>query len=162
MSINRAILLGNVGRDPEIRTTNSGDRVASFSIATSESWKDKQTGERKETTDWHNIVCFNQNLIPIIEQYVKKGSKVSIEGAIKTYKYQDRDGSDRWKTEIVIGRFDGRLGLEGSPKGIERDEHGYGQTRTRDTAKHDDPRQSMGQPAPRQPLSQQIDDDIPF
>ena len=111
MSLNRAILVGNVGKDPEIRHTQSGDRIASFSLATSESWKDKTTGERKESTDWHNVVVFNQNLIPVIEQYVKKGSKVSIEGKIKTRKYQDRDGADRWATEIVIGRFDGGLAL---------------------------------------------------
>lgn len=163
MSMNRAILLGNVGRDPEIRTTNSGDRIASFSLATSETWKDKTTGERKETTDWHNIVCFNQNLIPIIEQYVKKGSKVLIEGAIKTRKWQDRDGSDRYTTEIVIGRFDGRLGLEGSPRGIERDEHGYGTTRDRQPRdQQDDPRQSMGASPARGRLADQLDDDIPF
>ncbi|WP_293857338.1 single-stranded DNA-binding protein [uncultured Alsobacter sp.] len=133
MSINRAILLGNVGKDPEIRTMNNGDKVATFSLATSEYWKDKATGERKETTDWHTIVVFNQNIIPVIEQYVEKGGRVSVEGAIKTRKYQDRDGHDRWTTEIVVGRFDGKVTLEGKPSGgSQRDEHGYGNTSTRD------------------------------
>jgi single-strand DNA-binding protein len=117
MSINRAILLGNVGKDPEIRLNNSGDRIATFNIATSETWKDKSTGERKEATEWHNIVVFNQNIIPVVESYVKKGTRVSVEGMIKTRKWQDRDGKERWSTEIVIGRFDGRLGLEGQPSG---------------------------------------------
>ncbi len=115
MSINRAILLGNVGKDPDIRSNNSGDCIATFSIATSETWKDKSTGERKEATEWHNIVVFNQNIIPVVESYVKKGTRVSVEGMIKTRKWQDRDGKDRWSTEIVIGRFDGRLSLEGRP-----------------------------------------------
>ena len=115
MSINRAILLGHVGKDPEIRTAQGSDRVATFSLATSESWKDKQTGERKEAPEWHTIVVFNQSLIPTIEQYVKKRSRVAIEGSIKTRKWTDRDGKDRWSTEIVIGRYDGRLSLEGQP-----------------------------------------------
>jgi len=117
MSINRAILLGNVGKDPEIRSNNSGDPIATFIIATSETWKDKATGERKEATEWHNIVVFNQAIIPVIEGYVKKGTRVSVEGMIKTRKWQDRDGKARWSTEIVIGRFDGRLSLEGQPGG---------------------------------------------
>lgn len=157
MSINRAILLGNVGKDPEIRSNNSGDRIATFSIATSETWKDKSTGERKEATEWHNIVVFNQNIIPVVESYVKKGTRVSVEGMIKTRKWQDRDGKDRWSTEIVIGRFDGRLSLEGQPSGnggAKRDEHGYGTQRTKD-----DPRRQAQAPADR---PSDLDDDIPF
>ena len=137
MSANRAILLGNVGKDPEIRSAQSGDRIASFSLATSESWKDKATGEKKEATEWHNIVVFNQNLIPVIEQYVKKGGRVYIEGQIKTRKWQHKDGGDRWSTEIVIGRFDGKLSLEGSPnaKPQAADEHSYGTPSTREAPK---------------------------
>lgn len=152
MSINRAILLGNVGRDPEIRTTNGGDKVATFSLATSDSWKDKATGERKETTHWHNIVVWNQALVGIVEQYVTKGSKVGIEGAIQTRKWQHSDGSDRWSTEIVIGRFDGRLTLEGKPQG-HRSEHGYGETRTRAPA---------GERSQSRAAAGGLDDDIPF
>ena len=168
MSLNRAILVGNVGRDPEVRSTQSGDRVASFSVATSESWKDKTTGERKEQTDWHNIVVFNQNLIPVIEQYVKKGSKVSIEGKIKTRKYQHSDGSDRYSTEIVIGRFDGALGLEGSPAGARQSEDGYGETRSRSNGPSSSSNSGSGYGRPSgnnggaRPLNEQIDDDIPF
>lgn len=157
MSINRAILLGNVGRDPEVRTTTNGDKVASFSLATSESWKDKATGERKETTDWHQVVVFNQNLVGIVEQYVTKGSRVSIEGAIKTRKYTAKDGGERYVTEIVVGRFDGRIGLEGKPTGgPQREEHGYGSTRTRESsAGHQAAAAgSAGRDA--------LDDDIPF
>ena len=155
MSINRAILLGNVGGDPDVRTTQGGDRVATFSLATTESWKDKATGERKDATEWHRIVVFNQQLVGIVEQYVKKGGRVSVEGAIKTRAYTDRDGNERKATEIVIGRFDGRLGLEGSPnKGPERGEHGYGATTTRETT----PSQSSISSSTRDVL----DDDIPF
>lgn len=154
MSINRAILLGNVGRDPEIRTMGNGDKVATFSIATSERWKDKTSGVQKEATEWHTIVVYNQNLIPVVEQYVKKGTRVGIEGMIKTRKWQAQDGSDRWSTEIVIGRFDGRLSLEGQPQGAKRtDEHGYGTTITKE------PPASAGA---RPPLGKELDDDIPF
>jgi len=157
MSINRAILLGHVGRDPEVRSTTGGDKVASFSLATSESWKDKATGERKETTDWHQVVVFNQNLVGIVEQYVTKGSRVSVEGAIKTRKYTAKDGGERYVTEIVVGRFDGRIGLEGKPSaGPQREEHGYGSTRTRDNA-------GAQQAAPASSAGRgDLDDDIPF
>jgi single-strand DNA-binding protein len=149
---NRAILLGNVGKDPETRHAAGGDKIVTFSLATSESWKDMATGERKETTEWHTIVIFNQALAGIAEQYVKKGTKLYIEAKIKTRKWQDRDGKDRWSTEIVIDRFDGKLELVGQPQGAKRDEHGYGTTRSRD----DDPPASA--PASRR----ELDDDIPF
>lgn len=157
MSINRAILLGHVGADPEIRSTTSGDKVASFRIATSETWKDKNTGDRKESTEWHSITVFNQNIVQVVEQYVRKGARVSVEGAIKTRKWQDQAGNDRWTTEIVIGRFDGRLGLEGQPQGAKRDEHGYGETRVKDAGGA----QFGSRPADMS--SRSIDDDeIPF
>lgn len=152
-SINIAILLGNVGNEPEIKSIPNGDQVASFSLATSEPWKDKNTGERKETTEWHKIVCFNQNLIPIIRDYVHKGSKIAVDGALKTRKWQDRDGVDRWTTEIVIGRFDGKLKLVSQPPGAKRSEDDYGQTRTKE------PRQQAGATADR---GAPLNDDIPF
>lgn len=158
MSINRAILLGHVGGDPDIRSTNAGDQVASFSLATSESWKDKATGERKESTEWHRVVIFNQAICGVVRDHVKKGHRVAVEGQIKSRKYRDRDGVERSITEIVIGRFDGRLSLEGQPSGGRRDEHDYGQTRTREPARNaDDPRDR----APSTPR-EAIDDDIPF
>lgn len=157
MSINSAILLGNVGKDPDIRTAPSGDRIATFSLATSETWKDKATGERKEATEWHTIVVFNQNIVGVVEKFVKKGSRVSVQGAIKTRKWQHKDGGDRWSTEIVVGRFDGKITLEGAPSGAapQREEHGYGTTRTKD-----DPRTMIGASDP--PPRADIDDDIPF
>jgi single-strand DNA-binding protein len=159
MSINRAILLGNVGKDPEIRTTPNGDRIATFSLATSETWKDKATGERKEATEWHTIVVFNQALIGLIESYVKKGGRVHVEGSIKTRKWQDREGRDRWSTEIVIGRFDGRMTLEGQPQGATRtDERDYGSQSTRPAANAYAAARD-GAPAPTTRLP---DDDIPF
>lgn len=156
MSINSVTLLGNVGGDPEVRAMNNGDKVASFSLATSNVWKEKETGEKKETTHWHRIVVFNQTLVGIIEQYVKKGSKVGVVNAeVQSRKYVDKDGSDRYVTEIVVGRFKGEITLEGAPKGVERDEHGYGQTRTRENSQEPEP-QSGGR------LSDQIDDHVPF
>lgn len=115
-SLNRATLIGNVGKDTEIRTTQSGQKVATFSIATTETWKDKQTGEKKESTDWHTVVCFNDGLVGVIERFVKKGSKVMVEGAIKTRKWQDQQGQDRYTTEIVL-KFDAKLILLGGRDG---------------------------------------------
>jgi len=110
-SVNKVILVGNLGRDPEVRRTASGDPVVSFSLATSESWRDKATGERKERTEWHNIVIFNENLGRIAEQYCKKGSKVFLEGQLQTREYTDRDGNPRRITEVVLQRFRGELTL---------------------------------------------------
>jgi single-strand DNA-binding protein len=113
-SVNKAIIIGNVGKDPEIRSMQSGDTVASFSIATSESWKDKTSGERKEKTEWHRVSCFNQGLNKVIEKYVKKGSKIYIEGQIETRKWTDKDGAEKYSTEIVLRPFRGELVLLGS------------------------------------------------
>lgn len=149
-SVNKAILVGNVGRDPEIRSGATGKRVASFSLATSETWRDKATGERKEVTQWHNVVIFNDNLVKIAEQYVKKGSKLYLEGKIATREYTDRDGNPRKTTEIVLADFGGTLTLLDSAGGRPApDPDAYGQARTRD-------------PAPRQSTREAIDDDIPF
>ena len=105
-SINKAIIVGNVGANPDIRVTQSGDKIASLSVATSESWKDKNTGDKREKTEWHRVVIFNQALIPVIEQYVKKGDKLYIEGMIQTRKWE-QDGVDRYTTEIVIKPYNG-------------------------------------------------------
>jgi len=153
MSINRVILLGNVGADPDIRHTQNGDTVATFSLATSESWKDKDTGERKERTEWHRIVVFNQATAKVVEQYVKKGSKVGVEGMIKTRKYTDKDGIERYTTEIVIGNWDGRLSLEGSPQ-ARAGEDDYGSTHTREPAGTSS--------TPKQSFTRDLDDEVPF
>jgi single-strand DNA-binding protein len=108
-SVNKVILVGNLGRDPEIRSTNDGTRVANMSVATSESWKDKATGERKERTEWHRVVVFNDRLVDIIEKYLKKGSKIYLEGALQTRKWTDKDGQERYTTEVVLQRFRGEL-----------------------------------------------------
>jgi single-strand DNA-binding protein len=108
-SVNKVILVGNLGRDPEIRRLNSGDPVCNLSVATSESWKDKQSGERKEKTDWHRVVIFNPNLCDVAEKYLKKGSKVYLEGQLQTRKWQDQSGQDKYSTEVVIQRFRGDL-----------------------------------------------------
>jgi len=162
MSINRVILLGNVGRDPEIRCTNSGDEIASFSLATSETWKDKATGEKKESTEWHNIVVFNQNLVKVIRDYVQKGSRVAVEGKMKTRKWQDQAGNDRYTTEVVLGRFDGSLSLEGKPQGSQRDEHGYGSTTTRQNSYQAPNDGASATPQTSGQRFNDIDDDIPF
>lgn len=114
-SVNKVILVGNVGRDPEIRHTQDGNAIANFSIATSESWKDKNSGEKNEKTEWHRVVCFNEGLTKVIESYVKKGSKVYIEGQLQTRKWQDKDGSDRYSTEVVLSAFRGVLVLLDGP-----------------------------------------------
>jgi single-strand DNA-binding protein len=139
-SVNKVILIGNLGADPEIRSLNSGDRVANLRIATSESWKDKQSGERKEKTEWHQVVVFNDNIVKVCEDYLRKGSKVYVEGAIQTRKWQDKDGAERYSTEIVVQKFRGELTMLGDAGGS-----GGGS--------------SSG--APRKPAAA-LDDDIPF
>lgn len=108
-SVNKVILLGNLGRDPEIRSMQSGKKMASFSIATSKRWKDRNTQEQKENTSWHNIVVFNEGLVDVIEKYIKKGSKIYVEGELSTRKYQDKDGNDKYTTEVVLQGYNSTL-----------------------------------------------------
>lgn len=108
-SVNKVILIGNLGADPDIKRTQDGRPIANLSIATSESWKDKNTGERREKTEWHRVVVFNEGLCRVIENYVKKGSKVYIEGQLQTRKWQDNEGKDRWSTEVVLQNYNGVL-----------------------------------------------------
>ncbi len=108
-SVNKVILVGNLGRDPEIRTTNDGTKVANLSLATSETWRDRNTGERRERTEWHRVVIFNDRLVDVVEKYVSKGSKLYIEGQLQTRKWTDRDGQERYTTEVVLQRFRGEL-----------------------------------------------------
>jgi len=119
-SVNKVILVGNLGKDPEVRRMTSGEPVVNLSVATSENWRDKASGERKERTEWHRVVIFNENLAKVAEQYLRKGSKVYLEGALQTRKWTDKDGQDKYSTEIVLNRFngtmvmlDGRAGGEG-------------------------------------------------
>ena len=167
-SVNKVILIGNLGRDPEVRRTGSGDPIVSFSIATTESWRDKASGERKDRTEWHNIVIFNEPLGRIAEQYCKKGTKVYIEGALQTREYTDRDGNARKSTEVVLQRFRGELALLDSRGGGGRDmddagggDGGFGRTSPM--------QRTGGGGADRRPatagggrMNDVIDDDIPF
>jgi len=108
-SVNKVILVGNLGRDPEIRSTQDGTRVANLSVATSESWRDKASGERKERTEWHRVAIFNEKLVEIAEKYLRKGSKIYVEGALQTRKWTDQGGQEKYTTEIVLQRFRGEL-----------------------------------------------------
>lgn len=112
-SVNKVILVGNLGRDPEVRAMQNGNKVCNLSLATSETWKDKASGERKERSEWHKVVIFNDRLVSIAEQYLRKGSKVYIEGALQTRKYQDKDGAEKYTTEVVLQQFRGEIVLLG-------------------------------------------------
>ena len=123
-SVNKVILIGNLGRDPEVRTTENGTKIVSLSVATSERWKDRSTGEQRERTEWHRVVIFNEHLADVAERYLRKGSKVYLEGALQTRKWVGHDGQDRYTTEVVLQRFRGELvmldsrgegGASGSP-----------------------------------------------
>lgn len=124
-AVNKVILVGNLGADPEIRRLNSGEPVANLRIATSESWKDRQSGERKDKTEWHSVVIFNENLAKVAEQYLKKGAKVYLEGQLQTRKWTDQQGNDKYTTEIVLQKFRGELQMldsrnEGQQSGQQR------------------------------------------
>jgi single-strand DNA-binding protein len=125
-SVNKVILLGNLGADPEIRTTQAGNAICNMRIATSESWTDKQTGEKREKTEWHTVVIFNEGLAKIAGQYLKKGLKVYIEGQLQTRKWQDQSGNDRYSTEVVLKAFGGQLVLLGDGKSNGGDAGGRG------------------------------------
>ncbi len=136
-SVNKVILVGNLGRDPEVRTFGNGGKVVNLRLATSETWRDKSSGERKEKTEWHSVAIFNENLAKIAEQYLKKGSKVYIEGQLETRKWQDQSGADRYSTEVVLRNYGGTLTLldgrgEGGSMGDDRsisDDRSYGDDR---------------------------------
>ena len=131
-SVNKVILVGNLGNDPEIRTFGNGGKVANFSLATSESWRDKQSGEKREKTEWHRVAVFGEGLVGVVERYVKKGSKLYIEGKLQTRKWQDRDGNDKYTTEIVLqgpGTTLTMLDSAGGGQGGGRSGGGYNQDR---------------------------------
>ncbi len=160
-SVNKVILIGNLGRDPEVRRLNSGDSVVNFSLATTESWRDKATGERKDRTEWHNIVIFNENLGRIAEQYCKKGSKVYLEGQLQTREYTDKDGNQRRTTEVVLQRFRGELTLLDS-RGSGResfDDRGAVEGSGGSSFGRSSPMESDKRPSR---AAEMIDDDIPF
>ena len=153
-SVNKVILLGNLGRDPEVRSFQNGGKVVNLRIATSETWRDKATGERKERTEWHSVAIFNENIGKIAEQYLRKGSKVYVEGQLETRKWQDQSGADRYSTEVVLRPYSGSLtlldGREGGGGGG-GDERGGGYPEDRG---YGDERGSGGR--------SDLDDEIPF
>jgi single-strand DNA-binding protein len=168
-SVNKVILVGNLGKDPETRRLGSGDPVVNLRIATSESWKDKNTGERKEKTEWHSVVIFNENLARVAEQYLRKGSKVYIEGQLQTRKWQDQSGQEKYTTEIVLQRFRGELTILDSRGGGAGAEFGGGEDEMGSVRGGSD----FGRSAPleRRPAAagaggrstaRDLDDDIPF
>ncbi len=160
-SVNKVILVGNLGRDPEVRRTSAGDPVVSFSVATSESWRDKASGERKERTEWHNVVIFNENLGKIAEQYCKKGSKVYLEGQLQTREYTDRDGNQRKTTEVVLSRFRGELALlDGRGRDAAGPYESGNDSFGRMTPREEGPERRPGGSPVR--AADIIDDDIPF
>lgn len=161
-SVNKVILLGHLGRDPEIRRLANGEPVASLRLATSETWRDKQSGERKERTEWHNVVIFNEGLAKVAESYLKKGSKVYLEGQLQTRKWQDQSGQDRYTTEVVLQRFRGELTLLDKAEREAPDPESYGKTRTRDSGGDYGAARDGAAPPRSAPPSSHLDDDIPF
>jgi single-strand DNA-binding protein len=148
-SVNKVILVGNLGKDPEVRRMTSGEPVVNLSVATSESWRDKASGEKKEKTEWHRVVIFNENLAKVAEQYLRKGAKVYLEGQIQTRKWQDKDGNDKYSTEIVLNRFNGTMVM------LDRAGGGEGGGRVASGA-------SGAGEAPASFQRDEMDDEIPF
>jgi single-strand DNA-binding protein len=156
-SVNKVILVGNLGADPEIRSLNSGDRVANLRVATSETWRDRGTGERKEKTEWHRVVVFNENIVKVCEQYLRKGAKIYLEGAIQTRKWTDQSGAEKYSTEIVLQKFRGELTmLDGRG-----DNEGAGESGGYNGGFSSGPRAQTSS-APREDFSADLDDEIPF
>src|SRR5215470_7101992 len=154
-SVNKVILVGNLGRDPEVRRLNSGEPVVNLSVATSENWRDKQSGERKEKTEWHRVVIFNENLGKVAEQYLKKGAKVYIEGQLQTRKYTDNSGAEKYTTEVVLQRYRGELTMldgkgDGGGRSYESEGSFAGAGKKRVSS------------APSENFSADLDDEIPF
>ncbi len=164
-SVNKVILIGNLGRDPEVRRMNSGESVVSLNLATTESWRDKSSGERKDRTEWHRVVIFNENLGKVAEQYLKKGSKVYVEGQLQTRKWTDKDGAEKYTTEVVLQRFRGELTLmdsrgAGGGDFAGRDEGGSGAAGGNFGRSSPMDQRSTSGGGGR--LSEALDDDIPF
>jgi single-strand DNA-binding protein len=160
-SVNKVILVGNLGKDPEIRRTQDGRPIANLSVATSEQWRDKATGERKEKTEWHRVVIFSEGLAKVAEQYLKKGAKVYIEGQLQTRKWTDQQGVEKYSTEVVLQGFNSNLTMLDGRGGAGSGGGGFS----------DEPSNDFGSPAPRRAVAAaggggrgnaDMDDDIPF
>jgi single-strand DNA-binding protein len=155
-SVNKVILVGNLGRDPEVRHTQDGTPIVNLSVATSENWRDRASGERKERTEWHRVVIFNERLGEVAQKYLKKGAKVYLEGQLQTRKWQDQSGQERYTTEVVLGRFRGELTmLDG--RGGDGGTESYG-----DEPASERPRAAAARGAPAHAGGGDLDDEIPF
>jgi single-strand DNA-binding protein len=162
-SVNKVILVGNLGKDPEIRTLQSGTKVANLSIATSENWNDRQTGERKERTEWHRVVIFNDRLADVAERFLRKGRKVYLEGAMETRKYTDQSGQEKYTTEVVLRNFRGELVLLDSAGGEGSSTGEGGGYRERAPARANvSAGAPRGGPSWEAPKGGDLDDEIPF
>jgi single-strand DNA-binding protein len=167
-SVNKVILVGNLGKDPEVRTTQSGAKIVNLTLATSENWTDKASGERKERTEWHRVVIFNDRIGEVAERYLRKGRKVYIEGALQTRKWTDQGGQERYTTEVVLGQFRGELVLIDSQRGEEggmADGGGGGYQRApaqQRPAAGGAARSGGGAPSWEAPKGGDLDDEIPF
>jgi single-strand DNA-binding protein len=156
-SVNKVILVGNLGRDPEVRTTQDGTKIVQLNLATSETWNDRASGERKERTEWHRVVIFNDRLGEIAERYLRKGSKVYVEGALQTRKWTDQSGQEKYTTEVVIGRFRGELTL------LDRAGEGAGAAAGRQgSGPASGPARPAGGPSWEPASGNDLDDEIPF
>ena len=155
-SVNKVILVGNLGRDPEVRQTQDGKPIVNLSVATSENWRDRATGERREKTEWHRVVIFNDRLADVAQKYLRKGSKVYLEGQLQTRKWTDQSGQERYSTEVVLSQFRGELTmLDGRGGG---GESGFAS----DAPEDDTPARSSASRPARAPATQDLDDEIPF
>ena len=163
-SVNKVILVGNLGKDPEVRTTQDGQKIVNLTLATSENWNDRQTGERKERTEWHRVVIFNDRVGDVAERYLHKGSKVYVEGALQTRKWTDQSGQERYTTEVVISRFKGELTMldtrGGGDGGMGESGGGYRERAPAQRATAGAPR--GGSPSWDAPKGGDLDDEIPF
>ena len=160
-SVNKVILVGNVGNEPEIRTFQNGGRVANLSLATSENWKDKNTGERREKTEWHRVSVTNEGLIKVIENYVHKGSKLYIEGQLETRKWQDQNGQDKYSTEVVLRPYRGELTMLDSRGGGASQGGGFNDNQSGGFDHGAPPSAAQGSAAPA-PSADELEDEIPF
>jgi len=163
-SVNKVILVGNLGADPEIRHTQDGRPIANLRVATSESWRDRNTGERREKTEWHNVVIFNEGLCKIAEQYLRKGSKVYLEGQLQTRKWQDREGQDRYTTEVVLQGFNGTLTMLDGRNGGASAGQSMGMNESDQTSYDRGPASGSrgGDRQPAESFDRDLDDEIPF
>ena len=162
-SVNKVILIGRLGNDPQVATTNSGDKVVNLSLATSERWKDRTTGEQREKTEWHRVVIFNENLVRVAEQYLRKGSMIYIEGQLQTRKWTDQSGVEKYTTEIVLQRYRGELTMLGGR--ADNQGGGYSDNTPSSISQNQSSQgsgQGSSQPSVAPPMGNDLDDDVPF